>query len=134
MSKAERGSEAAKHDVFQAIADPTRRQMLHLLGDREELPVNVISGHFPMSRTAVSKHLRILADAGLVKDRKVGRETRYRLDPEPLQELKRWLAYYDRFWENKLALLRRLVEEDGSGNETPPAPLQAVRRTDGEPE
>jgi DNA-binding transcriptional ArsR family regulator len=100
-----------KHDVFQAIADPTRRVLLRLLDD-QELPVTVISGHFPMTRTAVSKHLRILADAGLVKERKVGRETRYRLDPEPLLELKRWLAYYERYWENKLEALKRFVESD----------------------
>jgi DNA-binding transcriptional ArsR family regulator len=81
-----------KHDVFQAIADPTRRGLLKLLVD-QEMPVTVISGHFPMSRTAVSKHLRILADAGLVKERKVGRETRYRFNPDPLLELKRWLSY-----------------------------------------
>lgn len=100
-----------KTDVFQAIADPTRRQLLSMLGERE-LPVTVISGHFPMSRTAVSKHLRILADAGLVKERKVGRETRYRLEPEPLLELKRWLAYYERYWDNKLLALQRFVEGD----------------------
>lgn len=102
---------ALKHDVFQAIADPTRRKLLHLLGD-QEMPVTVISGHFTMSRTAVSKHLRVLADAGLVKDRKVGRETRYRLNPEPLLELKRWLAYFERYWENKLSALKRYVESD----------------------
>lgn len=106
-------SEAPKHDVFQAIADPTRRKLLKLLGE-QEMPVTVISGHFPMSRTAVSKHLRILSDAGLVKDRKVGRETRYRLDPEPLLELKRWLAYYERYWENKLGALKHFVESDES--------------------
>jgi DNA-binding transcriptional ArsR family regulator len=104
---------APKHDVFQAIADPTRRQLLTLLGD-QELPVTTISGHFPMSRTAVSKHLRILADAGLVKERRVGRETRYRLDPDPLLELKRWLSYYERFWENKLNVLQHLVEQEDS--------------------
>jgi DNA-binding transcriptional ArsR family regulator len=102
---------APKPDVFQAIADPTRRSLLRLLVD-QELPVTVISGHFPMTRTAVSKHLRILSDAGLVKGRKVGRETRYRLEPEPLLELKKWLAYYERFWENKLAALQRYVEFD----------------------
>ncbi len=100
-----------KHDVFQAIADPTRRGLLRLLDDHE-MPVTLISGHFPMTRTAVSKHLRILADAGLVKERKVGRETRYRLDPEPLLELKRWLAYYERYWENKLGALKRYVESE----------------------
>jgi DNA-binding transcriptional ArsR family regulator len=102
---------APKPDVFQAIADPTRRSLLRLLVD-QELPVTVISGHFPMTRTAVSKHLRILSDAGLVKGRTVGRETRYRLEPEPLLELKKWLAYYERFWENKLAALQRYVEFD----------------------
>jgi DNA-binding transcriptional ArsR family regulator len=102
---------APKPDVFQAIADPTRRSLLRLLVD-QEMPVTVITSHFPMTRTAVSKHLRILSDAGLVKGRKVGRETRYRLEPEPLLELKKWLAYYERFWENKMAALQRYVEFD----------------------
>lgn len=103
------GEALHKHDVFQAIADPTRRKLLHLLGDGE-LPVTALSDQFPMSRTAVSKHLRILAEAGLVKDRKVGRETRYRLDAEPLRELKRWLAYFEQYWDNKLAALKLYVE------------------------
>lgn len=103
-----------KHDVFQAIADPTRRSIMELLAD-QELPVTVISSNYPMSRTAVSKHLRVLSEAGLVKERKVGRETRYRMEPEPLLELKRWLDYYDRFWENKLNVLQRLVESDSGG-------------------
>ena len=105
----------AKPDVFQAIADPTRRSLLQLLVDRGELPVNAISGHYPISRTAVSKHLRVLAEAGLVLERKVGRETRYRLETEPLLELKRWLAYYERFWENKLSALKRYAEGGGEG-------------------
>ncbi|MBD2868166.1 ArsR/SmtB family transcription factor [Paenibacillus arenilitoris] len=119
--------QAHKHDVFQAIADPTRRRLLHLLSD-EEMPVTAISGHFAMSRTAVSKHLRVLADAGLVKDRKVGRETRYRLSPEPLLELKRWLAYYERYWENKLSALKRFVEEDDSPGTERHGPLAAAER------
>ncbi|PUA38397.1 transcriptional regulator [Paenibacillus elgii] len=118
-----------KTDVFQAIADPTRRQLLSMLGERE-LPVTVISGHFPMSRTAVSKHLRILADAGLVKERKIGRETRYRLEPEPLLELKRWLAYYERYWDNKLLALQRFVEGDETdGTITLVAPEENSTRT-----
>lgn len=108
------GGALPRHDVFQAIADPTRRSLLRLLGERE-MPVTVISEHYPMSRTAVSKHLRILADAGLVQERKSGRETRFRLTPEPLLELKEWLAYYERFWENKLSALRRYVEEEENG-------------------
>jgi DNA-binding transcriptional ArsR family regulator len=65
-----------------------------------------------MTRTAVSKHLRILEEAGLVKERKVGRETRYRLNADPLRELKSWLAFYERFWENKIESLKRYVESD----------------------
>jgi len=123
MSKHNRAESAPRHDVFQAIADPTRRGLLRLLVD-QELPVTVISGHFPMTRTAVSKHLRILADAGLVKERKVGRETRYRLDTDPLLELKRWLAFYERYWENKLELLKRYVESDEPEGDISLAPLE----------
>lgn len=108
------GAPLPKADVFQAIADPTRRELLHLLSG-QEMPVGAISGHFPISRTAVSKHLRVLSDAGLVHDRKVGRETRYRLNAEPLSELKRWLSYFDRYWENKLSVLKHYVE---SGEES----------------
>lgn len=101
---------APKHDVYQAIADPTRRKLLGLLSDKE-MPVKEITGHFSMTRTAVSKHLRILEEAGLVQDRKVGRETRYHLQAEPLKELKDWLSYFDRFWENKLSMLKYYVED-----------------------
>lgn len=107
-------SAAPKYDVFQAIADPTRRQLLDLLS-RQEMPVKEISGHFPMSRTAVSKHLHVLSSAGLVRERKVGRETRYRLVPEPLQELQHWLSYFEQFWDNKLSMLKHYVENGESG-------------------
>jgi DNA-binding transcriptional ArsR family regulator len=116
-----------KHDVFQALADPTRRQLLNMLGE-QEMAVTAISGHFPMSRTAVSKHLRILAEAGLVKEQKVGRERRYRLQPEPLLEVKRWLSYYDRFWENKLNVLKHFVEADDPEDSRPIGPRAVENR------
>ncbi|MEC0371364.1 metalloregulator ArsR/SmtB family transcription factor [Paenibacillus chibensis] len=105
------GEPIAKYDVFQAISDPTRRKMLRLLADAE-MPITAISGHFPMSRTAVSKHLRILSEAGLVKERRVGRENRFRLSAEPLRELQEWYSYFERFWDNKLAALQRYVESE----------------------
>lgn len=101
----------AKHDVFQAIADPTRRKLLKMLGE-QEMPITTISGHFPISRTAVTKHLHVLADAGLVSERKIGREKRYKLKPEPLQELQKWLQFFELYWENKLESLKQLVELD----------------------
>lgn len=105
---------AEKHDVFQAIADPTRRKLLKLLAEKE-LPISEISSHFTISRTAVAKHLRILAETELVKGRKVGREKRFTLHSEPLMELKDWLSYYERFWDNKLSMLKHYVEDEDSG-------------------
>lgn len=104
-------SAAQKYDVFQAIADPSRRKMLKLLAN-EELPVTVISKHFPMSRTAVSKHLRILSESNLLSVEKVGREVRYKLKPDALLELKQWLSFYEQFWDNKMSMLKHYVEEN----------------------
>ncbi|GGG06361.1 ArsR/SmtB family transcription factor [Paenibacillus aceti] len=112
----------ARQDVFQAIADPTRRELLGLLGD-QELPLKELTRHFTMSRTAVSKHLHVLADAGLVQERKVGRETRYRLNADPLFELKRWISYFDRFWDNKLSQLKYYVEADLEADPKPDSNL-----------
>jgi DNA-binding transcriptional ArsR family regulator len=98
-----------EHDVFQAIADPTRRSLLILLADNE-MPIVAITECFPMSRTAVNKHLHVLTDAGLVTSQKVGRETRYKLQPEPLVELKQWLSFFEQYWENKLSALKEFVE------------------------
>jgi DNA-binding transcriptional ArsR family regulator len=107
---------AIKHDVFQAIADPTRREVLRLLAQRE-LPITKITEHFTMSRTAIVKHLNILNEANLVQGRKEGREKLYSLQPEPLQEVKEWLSFYERFWSNKLSILKSLVENDGEDAE-----------------
>ncbi|MCA1055687.1 metalloregulator ArsR/SmtB family transcription factor [Rossellomorea aquimaris] len=101
---------AVKHDVFQAIADPTRREMLRLLAEKER-PISDIASHFPISRTAVTKHLGILSEAELIRGKKVGREKIYTLHPEPLTELKEWLSYYERFWNNKLSMLKHFVED-----------------------
>lgn len=108
-------SAAEKHDVFQAIADPTRRKVLQLLAEGD-LPISEITSHFSMSRTAIAKHLHILSEAELVSGRKVGREKRFRLQPEPLAELKQWLSFYDRFWDNKLSILKHVIE-NSVGNE-----------------
>jgi DNA-binding transcriptional ArsR family regulator len=101
-----------QHDVFQAIADPTRKEVLRLLAERE-LPISEITSHFPISRTAIANHLRILSEAKLVSGRKAGREKIYHLHPEPLMELKDWLAYYEKFWENKLSILKHVLEHPG---------------------
>ncbi len=104
-------NQTRERDVYEAIADPTRRELIHLLSDEEEFPLHALMGHFPMGRTAVSKHLTVLKEAKLVSDRRVGRETRYRLNPAPLKQVQDWLSYYEKFWQGKIATLNRLLEE-----------------------
>lgn len=99
-------------DIFDAVADPTRRRLIRLLSEAEELPLHELTPHFQMGRTAVSKHLSILKEAGLVVDRKVGRETRFRLNASPLQEIQDWVAYYTQFWSTNMLRLKQLLEEE----------------------
>ena len=80
-----------EHEVFHAVADPTRRQLLTMLA-KQELPVLALCAPFEMSRPAISKHLQVLADAGLVHMRRAGRETVYSLDAKPLRHVQEWLG------------------------------------------
>ncbi len=107
-------SPAPKYDIFQAIADPTRRKVLELLLKKER-SISQITDHFSMSRTAVVKHLHVLSEAKLIHGQKRGREKIYRLQPEPFVELKQWLSYYEQFWSNKLSILQHIVENDHNG-------------------
>ncbi len=106
-------SSVPKHDVFQAIAEPTRREVLRLLSE-QDLTIAEIAEQFPISRTAIAKHLHILTEAELVQGTKQGRKKLYRLQPEPLAEIKDWIAYFDQFWLNKLSMLKYTVEKDQS--------------------
>ena len=99
-------------DVFDAIADPTRRRLIGLLAEVPEVPLHELTAQFTMGRTAVSKHLTILKEAGLVHDRKVGRETRFRLDASPLREIQDWVAFYSKFWNANMLRLNALLEEE----------------------
>jgi DNA-binding transcriptional ArsR family regulator len=97
-------------DVFGAISHPARRQMLDLLIDADR-SVNTIAGHFEMSRPAVSQHLRILLDAGLVTEQRHGRERRYHFVPERLAPVRDWLAHYEKFWDDRLQRLQKLLSK-----------------------
>ncbi|SFD76617.1 DNA-binding transcriptional regulator, ArsR family [Paenibacillus catalpae] len=99
-------------DVFDAIADPTRRRLIQLLSEVDEVPLHELTVQFDMGRTAVSKHLTILKEAGLVTDRKVGRETRFRLNANPLKEIQDWVSYYRKFWMTNMFRLQQLLEEE----------------------
>jgi DNA-binding transcriptional ArsR family regulator len=97
-----------KADVFGAISHPARRRMIDLLG-KGDSSVNTIAGHFKMSRPAVSQHLRVLLDAGLVTEERHGRERRYHFIPRRLGEVRNWLAQYERFWDDRLQRLQKLL-------------------------
>jgi len=97
-------------DVFGAIAHPARRRMLDLLVEADR-SVNTIAGHFQMSRPAVSQHLRVLLDAGLVTEQRHGRERRYHLVPERLSPVRDWIAHYERFWDDHLQRLQNHLKQ-----------------------
>lgn len=98
-------------DVYAAIADPTRRSILRLLLDTE-MSVTEIAEGFAVTRPAISQHLGILRDAGLVVYRRDGRIRFYRARPQPLGEVVDWLSYFDSFWNAKLAGLSRYLAEE----------------------
>src|SRR5262245_56608231 len=95
-------------DVFGAISHPARRRMRDLLLEADHC-VNTIAGHFRMSRPAVSQHLHILLDAGLVTEQRHGRERRYRLVPARLDPVRDWIALYGQFWDDRLQCLQKTI-------------------------
>jgi DNA-binding transcriptional ArsR family regulator len=97
--------------AFSALADPTRRAVLDLLR-RGSLPAGRIAQAFPVSRPAISKHLRLLRRAHLVRERRDGRRRLYLLNPEPLRAVDSWLDHYRIFWQTSLADLKAFVETE----------------------
>jgi DNA-binding transcriptional ArsR family regulator len=97
--------------AFGALADPTRRAVLDLLR-RGSLPAGRIARAFPVSRPAISKHLRLLRRAHLVRERREGRRRLYHLNPEPLRAVDAWLNDYRIFWQMSLSDLKSFVETE----------------------
>jgi DNA-binding transcriptional ArsR family regulator len=101
----------AADDVFAALADPTRWRVLSLLAERGDGTATTLAGELPVSRPAVIKHLGVLDRAGLVEGRRRGREVRYTVRPERLDETARRLARLAADWDERLAAIKRLAEE-----------------------
>jgi len=99
--------------VFQALADPTRRAVLDLLR-RGRRSAGEIACAFPVSRPAISKHLRRLRQSQLVREYRQGRNRFYSINPQPLKEVDRWLTEYRVFWQGKLAGLKTFVEREAA--------------------
>ncbi len=98
--------------VFDVLAEPQRRRILDLLADGEQ-PVNELVAALELSQPAVSKHLRVLRDAGLVVSRQQAQRRLYHVRPEPLREVEAWLAPYRRMWAQRLDDLERHLEDIG---------------------
>ena len=120
----------SRDSAFNALADPTRRAVLDLLraGTR---PAGEIARAFPISRPAISKHLKILRRAHLVDEHREGRHRFYQLNPEPLKTVDQWLDEYRRFWTANLESLKSFVESEyqkeiSAGN--PPTPKHSRRK------
>jgi DNA-binding transcriptional ArsR family regulator len=97
--------------TFQALADPTRRAVLDLLR-RGSQPAGQIADAFPVSRPAISKHLRLLRRAHLVREHREGRHRVYQLNPEPLRAVDSWIGQYRAFWTASLNDLKAFVEAE----------------------
>lgn len=96
--------------MFEVLAEPRRREILDLLRAGER-PVGELVEQLTLTQPAVSKHLRVLREAGLVEVRRDAQRRLYRLRPEPLAEVDAWLAPYRRLWEQRLAALARHLDE-----------------------
>ncbi len=106
--------------IFSALADPTRRGMLEQLADGES-NVGTLAAPHDMSQPAVSKHLRVLEQAGLIRRTRYGREHRIQVDPHPIEVAGKWIDHYTRFWKQQFdavdAYLK--VHKKPKGNRNP---------------
>jgi len=97
-----------RRDIFQAIADPTRRAIIALIALQAMTP-NAIAENFHTSRQSVSKHLRILTECDLVKQKQQGREIYYSLEINKMKEIDKWLEQYRKIWENRFSQLDKVL-------------------------
>ena len=104
-----------RRDVFQAIADPTRRDILHLISN-QSMNLNSVSDQFNISRPAISKHIKILTECGLVTINQVGRDRFCEARLDKLSEVSVWVEQYKKFWEAKLDSLEGYINELQSEN------------------
>ena len=100
---------AAPHALFKTLADPTRRAIFERLCRDGEQTVRVLTGHSGLSQPAVSKHLGVLKLAGLVCDRREGRQTHYSAQPQELAPLIDWMSFYSAFWRDRFDRLEALL-------------------------
>ena len=97
--------------TFSALSDPTRRHIVELLANRDAMRVSELATEFKTTRQAVTKHLDILCNAGLVSTERQGRERLSSISQDAFEPVRDWLTHYDRFWTSKLEDLKELIEQ-----------------------
>lgn len=100
-----------KRDIFQGLADPTRRAILVLIASQAMTP-NSLAEHFDMTRQAVSKHIKVLVECELLEQKKVGREIFYHFNPEKMKEIDKWIDQFKEHWENRFNQLDQLFKSN----------------------
>ncbi len=100
-----------RRDVFQAIADPTRREIIHMLATNKSLNINDVADNFEVSRPAISKHIKILMECGLVNIKQQGRERYCEPQLDKLSEVSKWVEQYRKMWTQKLDALEDYLKE-----------------------
>lgn len=100
--------QSIRRDVFQAIADPTRRAIILLIAAQAMTP-NALAEHFDTTRQAVSKHLRILTECQLLKQEQIGREIYYQLNATKMKEIDKWLDQFRKIWETRFNQLDNVL-------------------------
>jgi DNA-binding transcriptional ArsR family regulator len=106
-----------RRDVFQAIADPTRRDIINLIAFKP-MNLNAIADNFDVSRPAISQHIKILAECGLIAIKKQGRERYCEPQLKQLNEVAQWVERYRKVWEEKFNVLDNLLEELKTNNKS----------------
>src|SRR6478735_6471872 len=102
-----------RRDVFQAIADPPRRKIIGMIA-HQSLNLNAVADHFNISRPAISRHIKILTECGLINIKKQGRERYCEAKLQKLNEVEIWIEQYRIFWTSKLNALENFIEKDNS--------------------
>ena len=119
-----------RRDVFQAIADPTRREIINMIA-HQPLNLNAVAEKFHISRPAISKHIKILTECGLITINQKGRERHCEANLKKLNEVSEWVEQYRKIWNQKLDALEDYLEDLQSGHKkaiNTPKPVKYVRR------
>jgi DNA-binding transcriptional ArsR family regulator len=100
-----------RRDVFQAIADPTRREIITLIANRQPLTLNAIAEHFAITRPAVSNHIKILNECGIISIEQIGRERHCKIQPDNLKKVSDWIGQFNELWEQRIDSFEKYVYE-----------------------